>query len=506
MGENKRIVVNTIFLYTKFIIVTIINLVMSRLVLKALGASDYGLYNVVGGIVAMLNTMGTSMISTSYRYMAVEIGKGINGNPNKTYNTIIIVHIALALFLLIAGETFGIFYINNYLNVDAARIPDALFVLHLSLLTTAFSVITIPMNGLIIAREKFLFTSLVETISAVLKIIFVIFLMSYTGNQLRFYAVSLAIVHFLSPLAYQIYCRIKDPEIVKWKFNRIWKDYKELFAFAWWILVGAVSFVGRIQGANIIINHFFGTILNAAFGLASQVNHAVASFTTTIRQATVPQIMKNQGGGNEKRSLSLVYTISRFSYLSMSLLAIPVLFYIDEILVLWLANPPKYTSIFVTFLLINGMVSNLGAGFDASIQATGKIRKNQIGLSIIHLSLLPIIYILYRLGLPPYINVMCMVVLTAIALVFQITIMKELTSFNLRFYLKNTILPSVLSTVTAVIPLILLKHLIVYIDLHTIIFVVISLIWTCFSVYLCGLTKTEKNNITTFIKRKLHIY
>ena len=503
MEGNKRIAINTLFLYTKFIITTIINLVVSRLVLDALGASDYGLYIVVGGIVAMLNTLGTSMVATSYRYMAVEIGKGTNGNPNKVYNTLVVVHISLAILLLMLGETFGVYYINNYLNVAIEKIPDAIFVLHLSLVTTALSVITIPINGLIIARERFLFTSLVETFSAILKLSLIILLMHYDGNRLRFYAVALAIIHILSPLSYQIYCSIKDSEIIKWKINKCRKDYKDLFSFAFWILLGALAFIGKIQGAAIIINHFFGTILNAAFGLATQINHAVSSFTSTLRQAAVPQIMKSQGSNNESRSLTLVYAISRYSYLSMNIVAIPLLLTIDKILELWLVTPPKYTCIFVVFMIINGMVSNLGAGFDASIQATGKIRKNQIGYSIINLSLLPIIYILYKLEAPPYVNVICMVILTFVVLVFQVYIMMELTSFNLSKYIKQTILPSLTSTIIAIIPLLLIKSMIPASTTAQLVLFAVAFIWTCTSIIIFGLNNGEKNIIITTIKRRL---
>ncbi len=499
---NKKIAKNTLFLYAKFIITTIISLVISRLVLNALGASDYGLYTVVGGVVAMLNTLGTSMVATSYRFMAVEIGKGTNGNPNKVYNTLVVVHISLAILLLLLGETFGVYYINNYLNITFEKIPDAIFVLHMSLLTTAFSVITIPMNGLIIAREKFLFTSLIETFSAILKLALIVMMMFYDGNRLRYYAVALATIQFLSPLSYQIYCRIKDKEIIKWKINKCKEDYKKLFSFALWILVGAMATIGKVQGAAMIINFFFGTILNAAFGLATQINHAVSSFTATLRQAAVPQIMKSQGNGNEERSMTLVYTISRFSYLSMNIIAIPLLLTIDKILELWLGSPPEFTNIFVIFMIINGMVSNLGAGFDACIQATGQIRKNQIGYSLINLSLLPIIFILYKVGLPPYANVICMVVLTFVVLVFQIHIMKELTSFNVSRYIKMTILPSLTSTLVAVIPLLILKSILSESNVETIVFFVISIFWTCFSIGLLGLRKEEKRKIVKLILKR----
>ena len=502
MEGNKRIAINTMFLYSKFIITTIISLVISRLVLKALGASDYGLYNVVGGIVAMLNTLGTSMVATSYRYMAVELGKKENGNPNKVYNTLVVVHLALALLLLVLGETFGVYYVNNILNVDSSKIPDSLFVLHMSLITTSFSVITIPMNGLIIAREKFLFTSTIEVLSAILKLAFIIMLTYYDGNRLRFYALTLAIIQFLSPLTYQIYCRIKDKEIVKWNINKCKEDYKKLFSFASWILIGAMAVIGKVQGAAMIINLYFGTILNAAFGLATQINHAVSSFTSTLRQAAVPQIMKSQGGGDEGRSLTLVYAISRYSYLSMNILAIPLLLTIDKILELWLGEPPLYTNIFVTFMIINGMISNLGAGFDACIQATGKIKKNQIGYSLINLSLLPVIYILYKLGFPPYVNVICMVVLTLAVLIFQIYIMKELTSFNIAKYIRETITPSFLSTATAMLPLFAIKYFWPTSTIAMLIFFAVAMLWTIISIVIIGLRKEEKNKITELIKKR----
>jgi O-antigen/teichoic acid export membrane protein len=500
MNDNKRIAVNTIFLYAKFVITTVVSLVMSRVVLQALGASDYGLYNIVGGIVAMLNTLGTSMVATSYRYMAVEIGKGEDGNPNRIYNTVVVVHFALALFLLVIGETLGVFYVKNYLNVDPTKIPDALFVLHLSLLTTAFSVITIPMNGLIIAREKFLFTSVVESLSAIVKLLFAFILMHYAGNRLKCYAVMLAIIQFAVPLAYQIYCRVTDSEIVKWKLNKNKRDYKELLGFAWWILLGAMAVIGRLQGAAMIINYFFGTILNAAFGLASQVNNAVSSFTSTLRQSAIPQIMKNQGQGNEDRALTLVYAISRYSYLLMMFMAIPILLSIEPILKFWLGNPPAYTSIFVIFMLINGMISNLGAGFDASIQSTGKIRKNQIGYSLINLALLPLVFVLYKLGFPPYVNVICMALLSIITLVFQIGIMMDLTKFSLKTYINTTIKPSFLSTILSVLPLLLIKVTLPDSIIITVLYITISFGWTLVSIYVAGLDINEKEIISNKIK------
>lgn len=503
MNDNKRIAVNTVVLYIKLIINIVISFVTVRLVLDALGASDYGLYNVVGGIVAMLNTLGASMVATSYRYMAVEIGKGEKGNPNRIYNTVFIIHATLAILLLLVGEIGGILYVENYLNVDPAKIPDALFVLHLSLLTTAFAVITVPMNGLIIAREKFFFISVVETVSALMRLGFIIVLIYMSGNRLRIYAIMLALVQLVSPVCYQIYCRIKDKEVVAWKFCSNKDDYKEIIGFAWWMFFGSMAVMGRTQGAAMIINFFFGTILNAAFALASQVNHAVSQFTSTLRQAAIPQIMKNQNN-NEKRSLSLVYVISRYSYLTMNIMAIPLLFCMEDVLMLWLGSKiPQYTTVFVFFMLINGMVSNLGAGFDASIQATGKVQKNQVGYSLIGLSLLPIIFVLYKLEYPPYINVIVMVLLTIVTLIFQILIMIELTSFSISEYMKQTILPSLTSTITIVLILLPIRYFWPHTIIATFMFLVISVLLTILTIFFFGMNKNEQKIIRDIVRTKV---
>lgn len=504
MNGNKRIAVNTLFLYAKFIITTIVSLVLSRLVLQALGASDYGLYNVVGGIVVLLNTIGASMVSTSYRYMAVEFGKGEGGNPNKIYNTIFVVHLALAIFLIVVGETLGVYYIKNYLNVESYRISDALFVFHLSLITTSFAVITVPMNGLIVAREKFLFTTVVEVSAAIARLLLVVLMMQMDVNKLRIYSVFMAFVQFGIPLSYQIYCRCKDSAVVKWNLNKDFSDYKGILKFTWWIGVGAMAVLGKMQGAALIINYFFGTILNAAFGLASQINNAVNSFTATLSQAAVPQIMKSQSAGNEERSLSLVYIVARYSFLSMSIIAVPLLFCVEDVLKLWLGNnPPEYTHIYVLFMLISGLISNLGAGFDASIQATGRIKANQIGYSLINLSLLPIIFILYKIGYPPYVNVIVMTLLTTVTLVFQIYIMRKLTRFDLKKYMSVTVIPSLLTIIIAVVPLITLTLIIGHSPISSVLLFFISILWTMISVFVIGLRSQERVTIIQYVTKYL---
>lgn len=505
MEGNKRIVVNTAILYIKIILSTVIGFVTSRLVIDALGASDFGLYNVVGGIVVMLNTLGVCMIATSYRYMAIEIGKGENGDANKVYNTVFCIHLLLALLLLIVGETLGVFYVNNYLNVDPLKIPDALFVLHVSLLTTAFAVVTIPTNGLIIAREKFLFISLVEIVSILLKLVFIIFLLYIDNNKLRYYAVFLAFCQLFIPVCYQLYCRMKDYAVVKWNFNRNLADYKDVLSFAWWILLGAVASLGRIQGVSIIMNLFFGTIVNAAFGLATQVNSSISHFTGSIQQAAVPQIMKRQGGGEADSSVSLIYHVSRFSFMLMLVIAVPVIFSIDSLLAIWLKEPPEYTNIFISLLIVNAIISNLGAGFDASIQATGKIRTNQIGFTIINLSIIPIMYVMYKMGFPVYTNIIVMIGLTLCTLAFQIFLMSRLTVFDFHRYARVTLRPALLTLFACCLLVLPIRFLFVCDTLvNTFFFCCLAGLLTVVCIYFIGLTSHERQIINSFVQAKWH--
>lgn len=502
MNDNKRIVFNTGIIYLKLIFSALIGLYTSRVVLQALGADDYGLYSVVGGVVTFLNVIGTTMVSVTNRYIAVELGKGEAGNTNRIFNTVLIIHIVLALGLLIIGETLGVFYIKHYLNVIPSKISDAAFVLHISLATTALSIITVPYNGLIIAKEKFLFTSILEVSTLLIKLGLVILLSYSDGNRLRLFAIIMALISVITQVAYQSFCHINYKEIIKWRINRNKADYKDVFGFAWWSLFGAIAYIGKEQGAAMIINFFFGTILNAAFGLASQINRYAMMFTKGLSQAAIPQIMKSYGSGNSNRSLNLVYSISRISTLIMLIIVIPLCLCMDDILALWLKTPPEYTSIFAIFMLINALVSMIGAGFDACIQSTGNVKKNEIYSSIIYLSLLPTIYIMYKLGMPPYMNVILLPFLSLAIRIMQIVLLKQISAFDFRTYCKKSLLPSISTLISTLIPLLVLRFFLDHSVTSTVIIISTSVLWSIFCIVLFGINKDERKLIFSFFRNR----
>jgi len=503
MDSNQRIAINTIILYGRLIITTILGLFASRIILNALGVSEYGLYSVVGGIVVFMNVLGTTMVSTSYRFIAVELGKGHDGNPQKVYSTVLFAHIILALLLIIIGETLGLYYVNNYLVSDDGNLADARFVLHMSLLTTALTVVNVPANGLTIAKENFFLTSIIEITVAILKIGLVLWIAVYLGNRLRMFSIIMFGLTAITFILYQSYSWINYKKIVSFKFNKERSDYKSILNFTSWSLLGASAYIGNTQGSAMIINHFFGTVLNAAFGIATQVNRYTNEFVKSISQAAVPQIMKSYGEENNNRSLNLVYVISRLSSLALLIVFVPLLICTKEILTIWLSTPPEYSVIFVFFLLINTYFSVLGAGFDACIQSTGKIKINEIGYSIVYLSQLPIIFCLYKIGLPPYFNVLLLPVGTICVRTFQLFLMKKLTAFDIAYYCKATLWPVLKTTIVALLPAFLIKLIIPSTVTAILIFIFSTIIWTIAIVYLFGINSSEKKRIIELIKKKI---
>ena len=504
MNDNKTIAVNTVILTIKLVISIVCSFVVSRLILQALGADNYGLYNVVGGIVAMLNLVATSMIATSYRYMAVEIGKGELGNPQKVYSTLILIHFILALCLVVIGFPLGAYYIEHFLNVTNASLADAHYVYIFSLVATFFSIIVVPSNGLLVAMEKFMPLSIIEICKSLLNVTIAVVLLTFAGNRLRLYALLMAILIIGYNIAFYIWCRVKYPSITNYKFNNNIKDYKEITIFTGWMLLGASAVVGRTQGVAMVINLFFRNSINAAFGIATQIGNAANMFTTTLRQAVTPQIMKNQEG-NASRSLNLVYAISRYTYLIMLVLCAPLLLCMDTILEIWLGegNIPPYANVFAIFLLISGMISNLNSGFDASIQASGEVKKNQIGYTIINLSIIPIVYILYKIGLPAYINVIFGLCITVVTLLFQSSIMKEQTEFTYWEYWKKTVCPSLVATIVAFVPMILLRVVFGNEVKIVLLFICLSVIWTSLVIFFVGVSRNEREMLLNYIKSKV---
>ena len=505
-SRNKRIACNTVVLYIKLILTTIIGLYSSRYVLAALGVSDYGLYAVIGGIVTIMNFLGSVMTTTSYRFITVELGKQA-GNLNRVYNTVRIIHIILAISLFIIGESVGIYYVENYLNVLPEKISDATFILHWSLLTSIITILSIPSNGLMIAKEKFFFTASLEILKTILKLVLVIFLTYYLGNRLRLYAILTFIYMALPPVCIILYCHIKEKDITKWNIVFDKSEYKRVFSFASWTMLGAGSSIAQNQGIAVVINMFFSTAVNAAYGLASQVNGYVMTFVKSIGQAAIPQIMKNFSKGNISDSMSLVYHIAKYSFFIVLFPAIPCIFYMDIVLQLWLGNVPEYSSQFTILLILSNTFWCLSVGFDSTIQAGGNIKNYQIGFCIINLTCLPISVLLFSIDFPPYAITSYIIISNFILLLLQIYILRKLKAFNWKEYYIITIKPAI-KILLSLIPMFIILS---FYKIESTIALLISgtlffIVYIAMAEFFIGLSTHERDIIKNYIGKKWKIH
>jgi len=279
----------------------------------ALGASDYGLYNVVGGVVSLMAFVNTIMITTTYRFIAYEEGKP-NGDSNKIFNISLSIHLLLSILFVILALTVGLYYIYHYLKIPEGKLNDAVFTFIFSILNTVCIIIGTPFQGLLVAKEKFSITVPIEISTKILTLLLSILLIYLPGNHLRYYVIFITIIHALNPIMYIAYCLKTYFNTVKWHLCRDWEKYKEMLGFTGWNSIEVAAIVGENQGSAIIINRFFGTILNASFGIANQVNSIVRSFAQSLGQAIIPQITKSYSAGDHKRASKLVIISSKFSF------------------------------------------------------------------------------------------------------------------------------------------------------------------------------------------------
>ena len=432
LDNNKRIAVNSIIIFIRLCIVSLVSILASRLCLDALGASDFGLYNVVGGIVTLLNVVNAAMLSTTYRFIAYEVGRQNGASPNKVFNTSLLIHAVLAVFIVLLALTVGDWYIHNYLNVAEGKLSDALFVFHISVLTTAISTLFVPFQGLQVAYENFKANALIDITSQLLKLA-AIYLFIYTdGNRIRTYSLIMMSYSMVAGLMYVINCSYNYKEVVKLRFYKDLGLIKKMISYAFWTMFGALASVGKSQGSAVVINYFFGTIVNAAFAVANQVESFVLVFARSLNSAAVPQITKGLGSGNDGRSLTLACYISKYTFILMSMVSFPILLEMDFILGLWLKEVPEGATSFCRLMMLCSLIGCLGEGIPALVNATGNIKLYQVITHSITLLGLPISFALYKMGLPPTTILIVFCAINFLLAFIRLFLLKRIYQFDVK--------------------------------------------------------------------------
>src|SRR5690554_2679044 len=405
-------------LYFRMILTMLVSLYTSRVILNTLGVEDYGIYNVVGGVVSMFAFFNSAMSSATQRFLSYEIGKGDFVQLRKTFNATQIIHICIAVFIFILAETVGLWFVKNYLVIPPERLNAAIWVYHFSVLSFMVSIIQVPYNATIIAHERMNVYAYVSIIEVLLKLLIVFMLTWITYDKLILYGILHFGVMFLIAAIYRIYTR-KNFEESKFEVVKDKGLYKTLISYSGWNLFGNIAGVAQGQGINIILNIFFGPVVNAARGIATQVQSAVNSFVSNFQMAVKPQIIKSYAANEKDYMISLIIQSSKYSFYLLFILSLPIILEVDQILKIWLITVPEYASIFTVLVLVIILINSISGPLMTAVQAAGKIAIYQAVIGTLLFLTLPISYVFLKLGYPPEVTLYITIVIEVIALIFR---------------------------------------------------------------------------------------
>lgn len=508
MTNNKLIAKNTLLLYFRMFFSMIVSLYTSRLILSALGITDFGIYSVVGGVVALFSFLNSAMAASTQRFLTFEIGKGDKNRLNNIFSISVNLHLCISLIVLLLAETIGIWFLNNKLTIPYDRIVAANWVFQFSVFTLILTILSVPYNALIIAREKMNVFAYIGILEIFLKLLIVYLLFISDFDKLIFFSALVFFVSLVIRIIYQVYCRKNHPES-HYKFYWEKNLFKQMASFAGWNLIGVFAGLAQDQGINIILNIFYGPVINAARGIGAQVNNAVTNLVINFQTAISPQITKAYASEGVFNQNKLVFFSSKLSFFLIFLFSLPLILNADIVLGLWLKKVPENTILFVNLGLINIMIGSISGPLQILAQATGRIKYYQIIVSGILLLDLPIAYLILSFGLNIQAVLWSTILISVIALVARLYILKFLVSFSISTFLNEVINPILkVFFMSSILPVICMF----YIELVWVRFFLIimsGIISTIFFVWVFGTTKNERESILLFanqiIKRKKNV-
>ena len=456
--NTKKIVKNTVILYFRMIIVLGVSLYTSRILLNTLGASDYGIYSVVGGFVIMMGVLNSAMATGTTRFLTYELGKIADNRFNKVFSMSINIHFLLAFIIFLFAELLGVWFVNTKLVIPVERLNAANWVFQFALFSMFFQVIQVPYSAAIISHEKMNAYAYISIIEVLLKLFVVIVFEFFSFDKLKIYSVLILGVSVTVFLINRFYCLGKLPDC-NYKYNWDKQLFKNLIGFAGWNMFGNVASVAFVHGVNIILNMFLGTVVNAARTISLQVSALSSQFVSGIYTAINPQIIKLTAANDTVYLFLLINKASKLSFSIVFIIVLPILIKTDEILTLWLGNVPDYTVTFTKLTLINTIIGTYSACLITLINAIGRIKKFQIFFSILFLSSIPISYLLLKFGFNANYVIFALVILELFALFLRLITVKKQINFDIKMYFQSVILKT---GVLAIISILVASYIDVY--------------------------------------------
>lgn len=454
--RGTKIARNTLMLYVRMLVLMLVGLYTSRVVLGALGEDDFGVYNVVGGVVSMFTIISGALNSAVSRFITFEMGKGADAQLNKVYSTAVTIQLILAAVVVLLAEPLGLWFIDNKMTIDPSRIPAARWVLHFSLLAFVINLMSVPQMASITAHEHMSAYAYIGILDGLLRLGVAFLILHSPIDRLIYYAALMAGVVLIVRLAYGLYCRLHFEEC---RYRPVFDRplIKEMFSFAGWNFIGVTSGVLRDHGGNILVNLFSGPAVNAARGVAVQLNGAVQGFVTNFMTAVNPQITKSYAAGEKEYMFSLVRRSSRMSFFLLFLIALPVIFNADYLLSIWLKEVPEHSSLFVQLFLIFALSESFSNPMITAMLATGNIRNYQLVVGGIQLLNLPVSYVCLRMGAIPEVTVIVAIIISQICMWARLLMLSKATGFPVLPFLEEVYFSVLFKVVcgSLVVPLIL---------------------------------------------------
>lgn len=498
--KSKRIAKNTLLLYVRMLLLMVISLYTSRVVLSTLGIEDYGIYNVVGGVVAMFSLISGSLSASITRFLNYEMGRGSVEKLKIIFASSVTIQLLLSLFIVVLAETIGLWFLNNQMQISDGRIVAANWVFQLSILTFIINLISIPYNAAIIAHEKMSAFAYIGLYEGVAKLIIAFLIIRSPYDMLITYAVLMGIVALSTRLIYGWYCGRNFTEC-RFRFEIDKTILSKMFSFAGWNFIGAIAGVLKNQGVNVILNIFCGPIVNAARAISDQVNNAVTGFVTNFTMALNPQITQSYSSGKYDYMKTLLFQGSKLSYYILLLLSLPIIINTSYLLTIWLDNYPPHSVMFVQLTLILSMWESIASPMSTGLLATGNIKWYQICVGGLNLLNLPVSYVLLNLGYPPESVLVVAILVSHLALFMRLVFIRKLLGFSIKEFLSSVYCRLIAVTLFAtVLPL----ALSVYWNESFASFLVttiICIISTIFFTYCIGYKKDEQKIIKGYLVR-----
>ena len=444
-SNNKRIARNTAFLYIRMLFVLVVSLYTSRVILSTLGVEDYGVYNVVAGFVAMFGFLNSTLSASMQRFYNYEGTKQGEIGYTKVYSTGFYIHVALSAVLLVVLESFGLWYVNNIMVVDPSRLMAANLLYQFSIASMILVVMGIPYIGVIMAKERMDFYAIVSIVAVVLKLAIVVILPYMPCDKLIIYGILLLSISIINFLFYVIYS-LKNFKFLNLKEGIDRTIFNSLLSFSGWNLIGTFAFMLKGQGLNMLLNVFFGPVINAARGIAYQINSAITGFSANISTAFRPQIVNAYADQNYDRARKMMFVESKVCFALLLLLAVPIALEIDYLLRIWLGDiVPQHTNTFAVLVLIDSVVCTLNTPCTQVVFATGKLKNYQIASTIVNLCLLPACWLFLMLGFEANMVFILTIVFSIINQTVCLIYTNKVFSVGIATYIKEVCLPCVLA-------------------------------------------------------------